>query len=164
MYIINRQKVGPNNFGLWNAPEIRKITKYQDLKNEVKRAWKWKKAEIVPVIVGATGMIKETLTEYLKIIPGNITPNELHVEAVRGSVKILKRALGTKLWERSFTVWFMNHDPLPKNRRWRFWYLGKLPPTSWNPQIEITTNVKPIYTYFVTFQTKNLLLKWFRVD
>ena len=56
-----------------------------------------KKAEIVPVMVGATGMIKKTLTEYLKIIPGNITPNELQVEALRGSVKILKRALGTRL-------------------------------------------------------------------
>ena len=73
------------------------MTKYQDLKNEVKRMWKLKKVEIVPVIVGATGMRKKTLTEYLKIIPGNITTNKLQVEAVRGSVKILKRALGMRL-------------------------------------------------------------------
>ena len=78
----------PNDFGL-NDTEIRKMTKYQDLKNEVKRMWKLKKAEIVPVIAGATGIIKETLTEYLKIIPGNITTNELQLEALRGSVKIL---------------------------------------------------------------------------
>ena len=82
----------PNDFGL-NATETRKMTKYQDLKNEVKRTWKLKKAEIVPVIIGATGMIKKTLTEYLKIILGNIITNELQVEAVGGSVKILKRAL-----------------------------------------------------------------------
>ena len=56
-----------------------------------------KKAEIVPVVVRTTGMIKKTLTEYLKIILGNITPNELQVETVRGSVKILKRALGMRL-------------------------------------------------------------------
>ena len=56
-----------------------------------------KKAEILPVIVGATGMIKKTLTEHLNITPRNITTNELQVEAVRGSVKILKRALGTRL-------------------------------------------------------------------
>ena len=37
-----------NDFGL-NATEIRKMTKRQDLKNEVKRIWKLKKAEIVPV-------------------------------------------------------------------------------------------------------------------
>ena len=80
-----------------SATEIRKITKYQDLKNEVKRTWKSKKAEIVPVIVVTTGMIKKTLTENLKTIPRNITPNKLQVEAVNGSVKILKRALGTRL-------------------------------------------------------------------
>ena len=56
-----------------------------------------KKAEIVPVMVGATGMKKKTLAEYLKIILGNITTNELQVEDVRGSVKILKRALGRML-------------------------------------------------------------------
>ena len=48
----------PNDFGL-NATEMRKMIKYQDLKNEVKRTWKLKKAEIVPVIVGAAGMIKK---------------------------------------------------------------------------------------------------------
>ena len=52
----------PNDFGL-SATKIRKMTKYQDLKNEVKRTWKLKKAEIIPVIVGATGMIKKTLSE-----------------------------------------------------------------------------------------------------
>ena len=56
-----------------------------------------KKAEIIPVVVGDTGMIKKTLTESLKIILGNIAPNELQVEAVRGSLKILKRALGKRL-------------------------------------------------------------------
>ena len=35
----------PNDFGL-NATEIQKITKYQDLKNEIKRMWTLKKAEI----------------------------------------------------------------------------------------------------------------------
>ena len=81
----------PNDFGL-NATEIRKMTKYQDRKNEVKRLWKLKKTEIVPVMVGAPGMMKKTLTDYLEIIP-----NEVQVEAVRGSVKILKRDLGTRL-------------------------------------------------------------------
>ena len=86
----------PNDFGL-SATKIRKMRKYQDLKNEVKRTWKLKKAEIVPLIVRARVIIKKTLTEYLKIIPGTITPNELQVEAVRGSLKILKRALGKRL-------------------------------------------------------------------
>ena len=75
------------------------MTKYQDLKNEVKRSWKLKNAKAVPVIVGASWMMTKNLTEILKTIPGNIVTNELQLETVRGSVTILKRTLGTKLWE-----------------------------------------------------------------
>jgi len=82
----------PNDFGL-DAAEIRNMTKYQDLKNDVKRIWKLKKAEIISVIIGAAGTRKKTLSDDLKIIPGNITTNKLQLEAVRGSGKILKRAL-----------------------------------------------------------------------
>ena len=83
-------------FGL-NDAEIKKMMKHQDLKNEVKRSWKLKNAKVVPVKAGATGMMTRNLTEILKTIPGNITPNKLQLEAVWGLVTILKRALGTKL-------------------------------------------------------------------
>ena len=43
----------PSEFGLKNT-EIKKMTKYQDLKNEVKRFWRMKSTGIVPVIIGAT--------------------------------------------------------------------------------------------------------------
>ena len=66
---------GPTDFGRNNA-EIKKMTKYQDLKNEVKRTWKLNRSEIVPVIIGATGMMKKNLTYTLKTITGNIIPNE----------------------------------------------------------------------------------------
>ena len=66
------------------------MTKYHDLKHEVKRSWKLKNAKVVPVMT-------KNLTELLKTIPGNITTNELQLEAVLGSVTILKRALDTKL-------------------------------------------------------------------
>ena len=51
------------------------MTKYQDLKNEVKISWKLKNAKVLPVIVGATGMMTKNLTEILKTIPGNFTTN-----------------------------------------------------------------------------------------
>ena len=66
------------------------MTKYQDLKHEVKRSWKLKNAKVVPVIM-------KNLTEILKTIPRNITTNELQLEAVLASLMILKLALGTKL-------------------------------------------------------------------
>ena len=80
-----------------NNAEIKKMTKYQDLKHEVKRSWKLKNANVVPLIAGSTGMMKKNLAEILKTIPWNITTNELQLEAVRDSVTILKRAFGTKL-------------------------------------------------------------------
>ena len=83
-----------SDFGL---AEIKNMTKYQDLRNEVKKSWKLESAKIVQVIIGATGIIKKNHMEILKTIPGNITTNKLQLEAVRGSVTILKRALGTKL-------------------------------------------------------------------
>ena len=52
--------------------------------------------KIIPVVVAVRRMIRKTLTEYLNIT-GNIIPNKLQVEAVRGSVKILKRVLGMRL-------------------------------------------------------------------
>ena len=75
------------------------MTKYQDLKPEVKRSWKLKNAKIVPVMMkNLIGIMKKNLTELWKIIPGNITTNELKLDAVLGSVTILKkRARGTKL-------------------------------------------------------------------
>ena len=74
------------------------MTKYQDLKNEGERFWKLKNAKVVPVMMkNLMGMMKKNLTEILKTIPGNITTNELQMEAIPGSVTILKRALGTKL-------------------------------------------------------------------
>ena len=73
------------------------MIKSQDLKNEVKRSWRLKNAKVVSVIVGVTGMMTKNLTDILKTIPGNITTNELQLEAVCGSLMILKRALSTKL-------------------------------------------------------------------
>ena len=45
------------------------MAKYQDLKIEVKRSWKLKSAKVVPVIVGATGMMRKNLTEILNREP-----------------------------------------------------------------------------------------------
>ena len=73
------------------------MTKHQDLKNEVKRSWKLKNATVEPVVAGTPGMMTKNLTGILRTIPGNITTNKLQLEAVRGSVMIMKRALDTKL-------------------------------------------------------------------
>ena len=72
------------------------MTKYQDCKNEIKRSWKLKSTQMLLVIIGATGIMRN-LTEIFKTILGNIKTKELQLEAVWGSVTMLKRALGANI-------------------------------------------------------------------
>ena len=83
----------PTDFGI-SAAETRKISKYQDLRSDLKKTWKLKDAEIIPVVIGATGLMKNNLKNYLRSIPGCPTTYEVQLAAIKGTVTILKRALG----------------------------------------------------------------------
>ena len=84
----------PNDFGL-NRGEREKVIKYQDLKNDLKDTWDLRHIEIVPIIIGATGVMKNNLQDYLEAIPGKPSKSEVQAAAIRGTVSLLKRALGT---------------------------------------------------------------------
>ena len=84
----------PNDFGI-NRAEREKVTKYQDLKNALKDEWELKEISVIPVIVGATGIMKDNLQSYLDNIPGKPDKYQVQVAALRGTVSLLKRALGT---------------------------------------------------------------------
>ena len=75
-----------NDWGI-NEAERAKIAKYQDLKNDVHEAWAAISAEIIPVAVGATGLIKRNLENYLNRIPGCSKYLEIQESAVKGSPK-----------------------------------------------------------------------------
>ena len=85
----------PNDFGL-NRAEREKVNKYQDLKNDLRNTWELKDIIIIPVVIGATGLMKENLTDYLKTIPGSPSASEVQLSAIKETIKILKRALGHK--------------------------------------------------------------------
>jgi hypothetical protein len=87
----------PNDYGI-GRQEREKVVKYQDLKNDMKDTYRLNDVEVVPVILGATGVIKKNFREYLKVIPGDIGTLELQVEVVRATVSIIKRALGCRLF------------------------------------------------------------------
>ena len=53
-----------------------KLSKYKDLEIEIKRMWDMS-TEIVPVVVGALGIIKKGLDKVTSSIPGNISTNEI---------------------------------------------------------------------------------------
>ena len=60
----------PSDYGL-NTAERKKISKYKDLKNDLRTTWELDDIEILPVVVGATGLIKDNFAEILKKIPGS---------------------------------------------------------------------------------------------
>ena len=84
----------PNDFGI-NRAERDKMTKYQDLKNALKDEWELTDISVIPVIVGATGLMKDNLQSYLDNIPGTPKKYQVQVAAIRGTVSLLKRTLGT---------------------------------------------------------------------
>ena len=84
----------PNDFGL-NRAEREKVTKYQHLKNDLRETWNLKEAEVIPVVVGATGIMKTSLKKYLDMIPGKPTTREVQSAAIRGTISLLKTVLGS---------------------------------------------------------------------
>ena len=83
----------PNDFGI-NRAEREKITKYQELKNDLRTTWSLKDICIIPIVIGATGLVKKNLKEYMESIPGQPKVEEAQIGAIKGTITILKRALG----------------------------------------------------------------------
>ena len=69
--------------------EVKKITKYQDLKIEVERLWE-KKATVVPVMIRAPGAIPNDFEKHLKTMGlDKISPSQLQKAALLGIAHIL---------------------------------------------------------------------------
>ena len=86
----------PNDSGL-NRAEREKVTKYQGLMYDMKRNWNLREISIIPVIIGATGLMKKNFKKYLSSIPGKPSSREIQIIALKGTAGILKRALGWNL-------------------------------------------------------------------
>ena len=73
--------------------EIEKIEKYQELKREIKRLWKLRTVQIVPVVVGALGSVTKRLREFLKKLNITIQTRFLQKTALLGTARILRKVL-----------------------------------------------------------------------
>ena len=51
------------------------------------------KATVIPVVVGALGMIKKKTEDHIKRIPGNHSLQELQKIVLNGTVHLLRRSL-----------------------------------------------------------------------
>ena len=54
------------------SKEQEKVEKYQDLRREIATLWGMKKTEVIPIVVGALGMISKKLDMWIKKIGINI--------------------------------------------------------------------------------------------
>ncbi|XP_068243633.1 uncharacterized protein [Palaemon carinicauda] len=85
----------PSDFDL-NRAKRQKITKYKELKNDLKNTWELKEIGIIPVVVEATGLVKKNLRQYLHAISSFPSINAVQIAAIKGTVTTLKRDLGYK--------------------------------------------------------------------
>ena len=72
--------------------ETEKLSKYKDLEIEVAKMWRMKPT-IVPVIVGALGLVRKRMKEHASKIPGQISIEEIQKIVLLGTSHIMRRAL-----------------------------------------------------------------------
>ena len=75
-----------------SAKEFDKLAKYTDLKIEIEKMWELK-TTIVPVIIGALGMVKKGVDKYLNMIPGNPSLTEVQKIVLTSTAHTLRRVL-----------------------------------------------------------------------
>jgi hypothetical protein len=72
--------------------DSKKKLKYKNLSIEIQRMWNMK-CSVIPVIIGATGIVTRGLKIYLKTIPGKHSIDSLQKTAVLGTSQIIRKVL-----------------------------------------------------------------------
>ncbi len=72
-----------------------KIDKYQDLKREIKRIWKCKEVNIIPVVIGALGTIHRNMPVWMKKLDMYELIGKMQQACILGSARILRKVLDT---------------------------------------------------------------------
>jgi len=72
--------------------EAEKKLKYKSLCIEIQRMWNMK-CTIVPVIIGATGIVTRSLRKYLETVPGKYSIYSLQKTAILGTSHIIRKIL-----------------------------------------------------------------------
>ena len=72
--------------------EYEKMSKYKELEIEIQKMWNLK-AIVIPVVVGALGMIKRKTEDHIKRIPGNPRLQESQKIVLNGTAHLLRRVL-----------------------------------------------------------------------
>ena len=74
---------------------LEKIEKYADLGIEIKELWKMQRVDIVPIVIGCTGVVHNSFVRYLGKIPAEINVFELQKILLLNTCYIVRRFLST---------------------------------------------------------------------
>ena len=72
-----------------------KMSKYEDPQIECQRIWN-KKVEVIPITIGATGIVDKNTKKYVGRIPGCHNIYSLQRSAILGTAHILRKVLSIK--------------------------------------------------------------------
>ena len=75
-----------------SAKEFDKLSKYKDLQIEVERMWKLK-TTVVPVVIGALGIINKNVESHIEKLPGTCSLAEMQKIVLNGTAHTLRKAL-----------------------------------------------------------------------
>ena len=75
-----------------SVKEFDKLSKYKDLQLEIERMWQLK-TTVIPVVVGALGMVKKGVLNHFKLIPGETNLQEIQKIVLTSISHILRKAL-----------------------------------------------------------------------
>ena len=79
--------------GRTEEKKLEKISKYQNLKIEIKRLWE-KQATVLPVVIGSLGAIPRNLRKHLRTIGlESISPSQLQKAVLLGTAHIPRKYL-----------------------------------------------------------------------
>ena len=83
--VPNDDKVG--------SKEQEKTEKYQDLRQEIANLWGMKNSQVIPIVIGALGMISQKLETWLGEIGDSIRTETLQKSTLLGTARLLRRTL-----------------------------------------------------------------------
>ena len=83
----------PSDYNIQKKATL-KMSKYVD-QIECQRLWT-KKVEVIPVIIGATGIVDKNIKKYVARIPGCHNIYSLQRSAILGTAHILRKVLSIK--------------------------------------------------------------------
>ena len=73
--------------------EKEKVEKYQDLKREIRRLWKFRNVEIAPVVIGALGSVSTEFDRWMGKLTITCNVGVMQKTALLGTAKILRKVL-----------------------------------------------------------------------